>query len=146
MTEIMTVTLRDSMNRNKFKHFEIAEQPDLAGYDQLSTQITNVLGPVTVLSVPRVTVRLQMADTIAGGGTTNVDVGATFTCRIGDTHGKMASLKVPGFDQAFADAAGKIRMNEPEVVAFLALFLLGGPCYLSDGQQAYVWIQGRMDK
>ena len=78
----------------------------------------------------------------AGTGTSNADVGATFT--VLTTTGKRASHKVPGFPLSLVGAGREIDVSGAEVVAYFAHFI-SGSLRLSDGEAVASVLSGSLD-
>ena len=149
MADYLSVTLLDGYGRETRKLVELTQQLTLGGYVDNANAWLAAFADISDLQPVRANLVLEgltLPETDPAGS--NVDIGATFTCFIGDGGGKKASLKVPGIKMALIGAGGFVDLDEEDVAAFLDLY--GDPpdnkCRLSDGEYAESWIQGTLDK
>jgi len=149
MPDYVSVTLLDGFGRETRKLVELTPQLTLGGYvDNANAWLSAYaeIGDLQIVRANLVLEGLDLPETDPAGS--NVDIGATFTCFIGDGAGKKASLKIPGIKMSLIGAGGFVDLEDEDVAAFLDLY--GDPpdnkVRLSDGEWAESWIQGTLDK
>lgn len=150
MPDYLSLTLLDGYGRETVKRIEMTPQILLADYVNNANLILTELDAITDLQILRANLVLGDALNIPAKDPSgsNVDVGATFSCFLGEGDGKKGSLKVPGIKMGFVGAGGFIDLTDADIAAYLDLY--GDPpnnkARLSDGEYAESWIQGTLDK
>lgn len=139
-----TLVLVDSMGRTTSKRIGTV-------YDVLATAQTDVgayasdLAAVSDLELLHVVYSFKdTGDAFAGTGTSNVDVGATFT--VITEAGAHAAHKVPGFPLSLVGGDGSIDVTQSEVGDYFANFQSPQGLTLSDGEQITGVLRGSLDR
>jgi hypothetical protein len=138
------VTLIDSQSRQVTKSYE-TETDVLATAQVAVAALVADLEAVTDLGVVKVTYTVGdvTLESAAGAGS-NVDVGATFRCRL--DNGKIAALKVPGFPIAKCSGGGAVDLTDADVIAYFANFEAAGDFKVSEGNVITSVLSGQLDK
>lgn len=150
MPTYLHITLEDGYGRTTHKRIEMTNQLLLADYVMNAETLLTALDTITDLSIVKAAIATDDGLTwnTKDPGTSNVDVGATFSGWVGGTPGKKASLKVPGIDLSYVGAQGVIDVTDVDIFAYLDLF--GDPpdnkFKVSDGEYIETWIQGTLDR
>lgn len=140
----VTLKLRDSFGRETTKRIETNETVLSDAETAVATLLTDLAAITDLECIGSVYSSKKAADTFAGAGTSNVDVGATFSVLTGT--GKRASHKVPGFPLSKVEAGGTIDVTDVDVAAYFALFETGGSLRLSDGEYIVSVLSGQLDE
>jgi hypothetical protein len=84
--------------------------------------------------------------TVAANGAqsgANKDVGGTLHVRL--NNGKLYPLKIPGIKDAMLNADGSIKIDDEDVIAYVANFLTGGTFRVSEGNYVTDIVSGELD-
>lgn len=139
-----TVTLQDGKKRQTTKRYET--KTDVLATAQLAVlALAADLLAVSDLGIVTVTYSLgDDTEASSAEATSNVDVGATFRCRLNNT--KVAAHKVPGFPMAKVAPGGSIDVTDADVAAYFANFESAGEFTVSEGNHIIELLSGQLDK
>lgn len=150
MATYLHITMEDGFGRSTGKRIEMTNQLLLADYVANAELLLSYLDEITDLSIVKAVIQTDdgLDFNTKDPGTSNIDVGATFTGWVGGVAGKKASHKVPGINLGKVGPLGVIDVTDIDIAAYLDLF--GDPpdnkFRVSDGEYIDSWIAGVLDK
>lgn len=104
--------------------------------------ITDFLA-VSDLGTVKHDVAVRTVATNAATAGANKDVGGTLHCRLDNA--KMYALKIPGVKASMVNTDGSLKIDDEDIVAYVANFLTGGKFRVSEGNYITEILYGELD-
>lgn len=139
----VSFTTQDAYSRFGKKEFEGVDTV-LADAKTSAAALLSDFGAVSDLGVVRETYTDEVLVFGAAQAAANLDTGGTIRVRLND--GSVGIIKIPGIKASLVNVDGTIKVDDEDILAYVANFESSGKYRISDGQYVVGIISGKLDR